>query len=69
MELGINVEGVQKELDKSLNVEAGINVVGGINLINEEWRVDKSKISINVDGGFLWRVEFLKISKRGLHVY
>ena len=58
MELGINVEGVQKELDKSLNVEAGINVVGGINLINEEWRVDKSKISINVDGGFLWRVEF-----------
>ena len=24
-----------------------------INLINEEWRVEKSKISINVEGGFL----------------
>ena len=26
--------------------------------------------SINVEGGFfLWRVEFFKIGKRGLHVY
>ena len=26
--------------------------------------------SINVEGGFfLWRVEFIKIVKRGLHVY
>ena len=25
-----------------------------INLINEEWRVEKSKISINVEGGFLF---------------
>ena len=32
-----------------------------INAINEEWRVEKSKKSINVEGGFfLWRVEFSK---------
>ena len=41
-----------------------------ITLINEEWRVEKSKESINVEGGFfLWRVEFFKIGKRGPHVY
>ena len=34
------------KVDKSLNVEVGINVEGGIfleTLINEEWRVEKSK--------------------------
>ena len=42
-----------------------------ITLINEEWRVEKSKKSINVEAGFffLWRVEFFKIGKRGPHVY
>ena len=42
-------------------MEVGINVEGGffgknyyINLINVEWRVEKSKKSINVKGGFLF---------------
>ena len=36
-----------------------------ITLINVEWRVEKSKKSINVEGGFfLWSVEFFKIGKR-----
>jgi hypothetical protein len=43
-------------------MEVGINVEGGIfgkktskyiTLINEEWRVEKSKKSINVEDGFL----------------
>ena len=42
-----------------------------ITLINEEWRVEKSKNSISVEGGFLfyggWN--FLKIGKPGPRVY
>jgi hypothetical protein len=36
-----------------------------INAINVEWKGEKSKKSINVEGGFfLWRVECFKIGKR-----
>ena len=71
---GWNKRGGGAKVAKSLNVEAGINVEGGffgknqyINLKNVEWRVEKSKKSINVQGGFLIcvsRVEFFKIGKR-----
>ena len=52
---GWNKRGEGAKVAKSLNVEVGINVEGGIfwkkqyiNLINLEWRVEKSKKSINV---------------------
>ena len=52
---GWNKRGGGAKVAKSLNVQVGINVEGGIfwknqyiNLINVEWRVEKSKKSINV---------------------
>ena len=63
---------------KSLKVEVGINVEGGISwkkeLHNSNKRgVEGGKIyKINKHGGwilFLWRLEFFKMGKRGLHVY
>ena len=59
-------------------MEVGIEVEGGIlwkKLMHSSNKLGvdglkKSKESINVEGGFfLWRVEFFKIGKRGLHVY
>ena len=54
------MDGGGAKVAKSLNLEVGINVEGGIfwnktsTLINKEWRVEKSKKSINVEGGFLF---------------
>ena len=50
-----------------INLEVGINVEGRQKL-RGGWKIFMK--SINVEGGiFLWRVEFFKIGKRGLHVY
>ena len=56
-----NKRGGGAKVAKLLSVELGINVEGGIfgknkyiNLINEEWRVEKSQKLINEEGGFLF---------------
>ena len=69
-----NKRGGGAKFAKSLNVEVGINVEGGIFwkklMHNSNKRGVEGGESINVEGGFfLWRVEFFKIGKRGPHVY
>ena len=65
---------------KSINVEGGFYFVEGeiFQIIREMTEMICKKCQITKRGGwnkrgggifFLWRVEFLKIGKRGLHVY
>ena len=73
-----NKRGGGAKFEKSLNVELGINVEGGIfwkKLVHKSNKrgVEGGKISeINKRGGwifvFRW-VEFFKIGKHGLHAY
>ena len=59
---------------KSLNLEVGKNVEGGIlwkKLMHNSIKqgVEGGKNLRNVEGGFFfWRVEFFKIGKRGPHI-
>ena len=66
VEVGINVEGCKKcKITKCgggnniRHLSNEINKRGVLYILVKQWRVDF----------FLWRVEFFKIGKRGLHVY
>ena len=73
-----NTRGGGAKVAKSINMEVGIKVEGGIfwkKLVHNSNKrgVEGGKIQeINKHGGWifvLWRVEFFKIGKRGPHVY